>query len=389
MAMNINEHTEELIAGWIPLTLDEINEMETQPGGPRHMTIRTFITGFTPPDYLIDGILQRRFIYALTGRTGEGKTSVCLRLAAHVARGIPLGDAAVTKGRVLYLAGENPDDIRMRCIVLLEQMGLDENEVEIDFVDGRFKISEIPSHILKAAAKHEYVLVIVDTSVAFSQSLDENDNVEQLRHAQTLRNLIDVLPGGPTILVCCHPPKNASDDNLQPRGGGAVIAEFDGNLTCKRTETVTVVHHQGKFRGPDFAPLHFTLEGQTAARLKDSHGRQIWSVFAKPASEQDQENISKAMEADLAAVMAAIRDEPGISIASIAIRLGWQNKQRKPDRSKAQRRVKALEIKKWVERDGEQLELTTKGKERLAKIAARKTKGTAPKSGPDLTLVES
>jgi len=95
----------------------------------------------------------RRFIYAFTGRTGEGKTSVCLRLAAHVAQGTPLGDAAVTQGRVLYLAGENPDDIRMRWILLLEQMWLDENEVAVDFVDGRFKITEIPQHILAAAAK--------------------------------------------------------------------------------------------------------------------------------------------------------------------------------------------------------------------------------------------
>jgi hypothetical protein len=385
--MDIDAHTEELLAGWRPMTLDEINAVH--PRGPRLMSSAAFITGFMPPDYLVDGILQRRFIYAFTGRTGEGKTSVCLRLAAHVAQGLPLGDAAVTQGRVLYLAGENPDDIRMRWILLLEQMGLDENEVAVDFVDGRFKISEIPQHILAAAAKHEYVLVIVDTSVAFSQSLDENDNVEQLRHAQALRNLIDVLPGGPTILVCCHPPKNASDDNLQPRGGGAVIAEFDGNLTCRRTDTVTVVHHQGKFRGPDFAPLHFTLEGQTAARLKDSRGRQIWSVFAKPATQQDQEDISKAIEEDLARVMGAIRDEAGISIASIAVRLGWQNKQCKPDKSKAQRRVKTLEAKKWVERDGEQLELTAKGKDRLAKLEERKAKGTAPKSGPDLTLVKS
>ena len=314
---------------------------------------------------------------------------MCLRLAAHVSEGSPLGDAAVTKGRVLYLAGENPDDIRMRWILLLEQMGLDENNTEVDFVDGQFKIAEIPEHILAAAAEHEYVLVIVDTSVAFSQSVDENDNVEQLKHAQALRNLIDVLPGGPTILVCCHPPKNASDDNLQPRGGGAVIAEFDGNLTCKRTDTVTVVHHQGKFRGPDFAPLHFTLEGQTAARLKDSQGRQIWSVFAKPASEQDQENISKALEEDFAAVMATIRDEPGISIAGIAIRRGWLNKQSKPDRSKAQRRIRALEVKKWIERDGEHLELTAKGRDRLTKIEGRKSKGAAPKSNPDLTLVKS
>ena len=87
--------------------------------------------------------------------------------------------------------------------------------------------------------------------------------------------------------------------------------------------------------------------------------------------------------------MAAIRDEPGISIATIATRLGWLNKQRKPDKSKAQRRVKTLENKKWVDRDGEHLELTTKGKDRLAKLEARKAKGTAPKGSPDLTLVKS
>jgi RecA-family ATPase len=235
------------------------------PRGPKLVSSADFVVGFVPPDYLITGILQRRFLYAITGRTGEGKTTVCLRIAAHVAEGIELNGAAVARGRVLYLAGENPDDIRMRWIVLMEQMGLDENEIAVDFVDGRFKISEIPDHILAAATKREYALVIVDTSVAFSQSIDENDNVQQLAHAEALRGLIDVLPGGPTILVCCHPPKNAGDDNLQPRGGGAVIAEFDGNLTCRRTETVTEVHHQGKFRGPDFAPMHFLLEGATTA----------------------------------------------------------------------------------------------------------------------------
>lgn len=348
-----------------------------------------FVAGFVPPDYLIAGILQRRFLYSITGRTGGGKTAVCLRIAAHVAEGFPLGGAAVSKGRVLYLAGENPDDIRMRWIVLMEQMGLDVNEVAVDFVDGRFKVAEIPQHIVDAASKHEYVLVIVDTSVAFSQSVDENNNVEQLQHAEALRSLIDVLPGGPTILVCCHPPKGAADDNLQPRGGGAMIAEVDGNLTCKRTETITEVHWQGKFRGPDFSPLHFTLEGATTERLKDTNGNLIWSVFAKPASEQDQEEISKALEADFAAIMAAIRDEAGVSLTGIASRLGWRNRQGAPDKSKAQRRVKTLEKKGWVERDGERLELTKKGKERLEKVENRKTKGAAPKGSPDLTLVKS
>jgi hypothetical protein len=205
---------------------------------------------------------------------------------------------------VLYLAGENPDDIRMRWIALTDHMLLDVETVGVDFVDGRFSIGEIPIQILEAAKTHEYALVIVDTSVAFSQSIDENDNVQQLQHAMRLRALIDLLPGGPTILVCCHPPKNENDDNLQPRGGGATIAEFDGNLTCKRTDTVTEIHHQGKFRGPDFAPLHFTLEPTTSSPLKDKRGNAIWTVLAKPASEEAQEEISKALKSDAIAIMA-------------------------------------------------------------------------------------
>jgi len=112
-------------------------------------------------------------------------------------------------------------------------------------------------------------------------------------------------------------------------------------------------------------------------------------VFAKPASEQEQEEISKALEAHLTAIMTAIRDEPGASLAGIALRLGWRNRQDAPDKSKAQRRVKTLEKKGWVERDGERLELTKKGEDRLKKLENRKNKGAAPKGSPDLTLVKS
>src|SRR5262249_5033424 len=141
--------------------------------------------------------------------------------------------------------------------------------------------------------------------------------------------------------------------------------------------------------GPDFAPMHFILQGETTARLKDSRGNMIWSVFAKPASEQDQEEISKVLEDDLVAIMAAIRDEPGLSLTEIARRLGWHTKQNLQDKSKVQKRVRKLEKQKWAERDGDRLELTDKGKSRLAKIEGRKAKEATPKGGPDLTLVRS
>ena len=58
-----------------------------------------FINDFVPPDYLIDWLIQRRFIYSMTGPTGEGKTSVALLLALLVDRGWPLDGREIERAR--------------------------------------------------------------------------------------------------------------------------------------------------------------------------------------------------------------------------------------------------------------------------------------------------
>ena len=86
------------------------------------------------------------------------------------------------------------------------------------------------------------------------------------------RRTLANLPGEPCVLVMCHPIKNATQDNLLPRGGGAFLAEVDGNLTCWKTGSLINLYWQGKFRGPDFAPVSFQLEGVTSSHLRDSKG---------------------------------------------------------------------------------------------------------------------
>ena len=76
-----------------------------------------FVSGFQPPDYLVEGMLQRRFVYAMTGQTGHAKTAIALRIArtgVSCADYAMLGHHRVEKGRVIYFVGENPDDVRMR-----------------------------------------------------------------------------------------------------------------------------------------------------------------------------------------------------------------------------------------------------------------------------------
>src|SRR6476646_7069208 len=55
------------------------------PKLPQVLSKADFLKGFIPPDYLVDGVLQRRFIYSLTGQTGHAKTAIALLIARLVA----------------------------------------------------------------------------------------------------------------------------------------------------------------------------------------------------------------------------------------------------------------------------------------------------------------
>jgi hypothetical protein len=253
----------------------------SKTAGPLIKSSAEFVKDFIPPNYLVDGLLQRRYCYALTARTGDGKTAIVLLLAACVDMGIPFGGHAAEKGRVLFFAGENPDDIRARWIAMSVAMNFDIAKADVYFIPGKFKISALVDRIKKEVdALGGVALIIVDTSATYFEGKDENGNVEAGEHAARLRSLTE-LPGGPTVLVNCHPVKNAPDDNLSPRGGGAFVAEVDGNLTAVKDDGVVTLHWQVKFRGPDFAPLAFMLKTDTYDQLRDSKGRLMPTVIAR------------------------------------------------------------------------------------------------------------
>jgi len=106
-----------------------------------------FIDSFVPPDYAIDGLIQRRFCYSLTAPTGHGKTVIALLLSASKALGQPIGKHDVDPGRVLYFVGENPDDVRMRWIALSEKMDFDPKAIDVHFLPGTAKLSEIAPRV--------------------------------------------------------------------------------------------------------------------------------------------------------------------------------------------------------------------------------------------------
>ena len=88
-------------------------------------TAAAFTADFIAPEYLIDGVVQRGRLYTLTAPTGSGKTAVMLYIGTAMSRGEAVCDRETEAGDVIYMAGENPDDVRARMIATMDAQGID------------------------------------------------------------------------------------------------------------------------------------------------------------------------------------------------------------------------------------------------------------------------
>jgi DNA-binding PadR family transcriptional regulator len=325
-----------------------------------------FVEGYVPPDYLVDGLLQRRYVYSLTAPTGSGKTAIALRIAFHVALGLPLAGREVEKGRVLFFAGENPDDVRSRWIKQCEEMGYDPKDIDVFFMPFTIDLEKFRKQINAETVEHgPFSLLIVDTSAAYYTGNDENDNVALGNHARMLRTFVN-LPGGPTILVTCHPTKTPNMENLLPRGGGAFLAEVDGNLVClKQFDSMVVeITWHGKFRGPDFKSFSFKLVPGQSDKLIDTKGRNVWTITAHPISDAEQEQIEEAGSRNQDELLRTMLDFPGLSVTELTDKLSWTTVSGEPNKSYVYRMLKDLTKQKLAEKQrNNHYALTKKGTE--------------------------
>jgi hypothetical protein len=359
---------------------DGARKHRSNGGDSSILSKREFIRGFQPPDYLVDGVLQKRFFYALTGATGHAKTAIALHVAQLVGSrdpGAMLGIHAVAKGRVVYMVGENPDDLRMRVIGTDALRDDHFDEDEIVFVPGTFNIADMQAALASEAQRLGGVdLVVVDTSAAYFVGDEELSNTQMGEHARMLRGLA-ALPGGPCLLVLCHPIKHVVEPSqLLPRGGGAFLAEVDGNLTAWKRDDVLVELHHNKIRGPGFEPITFRLEKITTPKLVDAKGRLIPTVRAAPISEHEEEATSQRAREDEDRLLVAMRGNADRSIADLARACGWTLQSGEPAKSRVHRLIERLEKTKpkLVSKGrGDRWQLTDAGKSAADKAAARRT----------------
>jgi AAA domain len=314
---------------------------------PEIVTAKRFVAGFHPPQYEIDGLLQRGRIYSVTAPTGHGKTAVCLCLEVHHALGRNLDGHHVEQGTAVYFAAENPDDTKMRVMLMADRLGISLDTLPLYFVEGGFSIDDWADHIrAQVDALGGAASVTIDTGPAFQAACgfaDENDNMQALKFALKLRDFTK-LPGTPVVLVPTHPIKNAGKDNLLPRGGSAFLNEMDGNFTlwAEGERETTELHWQGKLRGPSFEPITFALEKGTCAALVDAKGRQIPSVWAYQVDQRRAERAASRQRDDEDALLLVMRTAPDRPMSAWAELLGWISTTGEPLKSRVHRALERL-----------------------------------------------
>lgn len=324
-----------------------------------------FLNMVQPPQYAARPTIQRGQVVSMTGRTNHGKTTMAHLHIVGVLTGRRIGPQRFKQGRVLLLVGENPGNSALQFLAACHRYGVNDDHLKnLTVRPAAGRLADVAAE-MAVFLKAEYVLVVVDTSTAFFSYEDENDNTQLHQHAQDAAELTR-LPGNPAVLILCHPVKGATQDNLQPRGGGAFLNAIDGNLTVWNDGDVVTLHHT-KIRGPAFEPITFALEPEDVG-MKDDEGAPVVPLVAAPLSEDEQVELGRKRKQDENKVLFAMLRHPNESIADWAEACDFRSPNKTPLKSKVHRILERLTADKLVRKYRSHYVLTDSGKSEAAKI---------------------
>lgn len=163
------------------------------------------------------------------------------------------------------------------------------------------------------------------------------------------------LPSKPAVIMPAHPVKNATRQNLTPKGGSSLLNEVDGNLTIWNSDGLLSFYWQGKHRGPDFEPLTLEFETYQSDLLRDRKGRHIPTVLAKPVLTLRATQIARETLSLEDRLLLNISDDTGLTKRQRADALGISPTrcQRMIDRLREQKLIKKFRAKWELTKDGE------------------------------------
>ncbi len=346
------------------------------------LTVSEFLAVHVAPDYVVDGLFKRGYLYSFTAMTGAGKTAIWLliaEIASNRRRRRKLGPHEVEHVRVVYIACENAVDVQERLIGMEATMGFSRDDLDLLVIDKVFDLKKNLPRIRKEveAFGGNVGLVVIDTSAAMFQGEDENSTTQMLEHAKTQRKLCE-LPGRPCVVALNHPTKHVpGPEFLLPRGGGAYLNEVDGNFTAWAHDgNLSTLSWAGKLRGPTFDPIEFRMKEIRTPKLVDSKGRQMPTVMAEIMTDTEVDAIQLTSKQQEDRLLTAMVGNQNGSLSDWAVERGWFQPKDKtaPYKALVQRVLTRLKNAGLVKKYGRSFSVTKPGKSAAKRADATDTK---------------
>ena len=194
-----------------------------------------FEGNMSPSSFLVEGLIEEETISLLFGAPASGKSFIAMNIACSVASGLAYFEREVTKGSVIYVAGEGARGLRKRAYAWCQSTGFEFGKLSVLLSERSVSILDtsellkLKDDIDKNIPKHgKPALIIVDTLNRNFGSGDENSNADMgsfiraLEHFQKLYSC--------NILIVHH---SGHSDTGRVRGASALTAAVDAEY-CVR-----------------------------------------------------------------------------------------------------------------------------------------------------------
>lgn len=269
-----------------------------------------------PLSFLVDGLLARKQLAMLGGRSKSGKSWLVAQLAQSLDTGRPFLGRAVQPARVLYLPLE---DKRARLKRRAQALGWQPQTTTFHYHIGRFNAPNNefgPGMALVERVAHDFDVILIDTLIAtLDGNISENDNTSMGAIVNELAEIAHNV--GCTIVLVHHISKGLSDDvfNLL-RGASALRGAYDVGLLLDRRqgEREAVLHIEAR----DYEAGGVTIRqhdngngweymGEAKMITQIRAGRNVISALEDLGGEATNEEIAEMMNLTRQAVSQQLR----------------------------------------------------------------------------------
>ena len=269
---------------------------------PRFPLYRAGTRELMPPDWLVDGFLERGAFGLIFGEPETGKSFIALDLAASIATGASWHGRNARSGPVVYLAGEGHAGIDRRLEAWriahrfdsLAPFPLYLSEIPASLADAEL-MERLDVALADVAAENGAPALLVLDTWARNLGADENSTPDVAQAIAALDRLR--APYRCASLVVHHP---GIGDKTRSRGNGALRGALDVEYRATRGADDLIRLECLKSKETERpGSLAFRLRSVDLG-IVDEHGRPVLSAVVEPEAYQPESGAADAPGSGLA-----------------------------------------------------------------------------------------